>query len=191
MEAHRPLGTARLHASAEALTRWKAPLIAAVLTAALFPAAALAQRAVLVVRHAERVREGPEADIPLSKTGAEHAARLAEILKTAGVTAIYVTDTTRARQTGEPLAQMQKLAIKTYDTRDEKGNMTAAPLYARLKADEKDGVVLIVGHSNTVPDILAAYGTKETVRIGPDDYGDLFVLVPQPSGPPVLLRLKF
>ena len=177
--------------SLPALTRFKAPLAAALLAAVLFPAEALAQRAVLVVRHAERAREGPEADIPLSKTGAEHAARLAEMLKTAGVTAVYATDTTRARQTGEPLAQMLKLPIKTYDTRDEKGNMTAAPLAARLKADEKDGVVLVVGHSNTVPDILSAYGSKETVRLAQDDYGDLFVLVPQPSGPPVLLRLKF
>ena len=108
-----------------------------------------------------------------------------------GVTAVYATDTTRARQTGEPLAQMLKLAIKTYDTRDEKGNMTAAPLVARLKADEKDGVVRVVGHSNTVPDILTAFGSKETLRLAPDDYGDLFVLVPQPSGPPTLLRLKF
>jgi broad specificity phosphatase PhoE len=153
--------------------------------------AAEAQRAVLVVRHAERAREGPEADIPLSKTGAEHAARLAEILKTAGVTAIYATDATRARQTGEPLARALHLSIKTYDTRDEKGNMTALPFVARLRQDDKDGVVLVVGHSNTVPDVLAAYGNKDPVRIGPDDYGDLFVLVPQASGLPVLLRLKF
>jgi broad specificity phosphatase PhoE len=153
--------------------------------------ALLAQRAVLVVRHTERAREGPEADIPLSKTGAEHAARLAEILKAAGVTAVYATDTTRARQTGEPLAQALKLVIKTYDTRDEKGNMTAVPLVARLKADEKDGVVLVVGHSNTVPDVIAAYGAREAVRIGPDDYGDLFLVVPQPSGSPVVIRLKF
>ena len=177
--------------SLPAWTRFQAPLAAAFLAAALLPAEALAQRAVLVVRHAERAREGPEADIPLSKTGAEHAARLAEMLKAAGVTAIYATDTTRARQTGEPLAQMLKLAIKTYDTRDEKGTMTAAPLYSRLKADEKDGVVLVVGHSNTVPDILAAYGARESVRLGPDDYGDLFVLVPQPPGPPIFLHLKF
>jgi phosphohistidine phosphatase SixA len=166
-------------------------VLAAAIATALWPSLAAAQRVVLVVRHTEKAREGSEADIPLSKTGAERAAHLAEILKTAGVTAIYATDTTRARQTGEPLAQMLKLAIKTYDTRDEKGNMTAAPLAARLKADERDGVLLIVGHSNTVPDILAAYGSKDTVRIGTDDYGDLFVLVPQPPGPPTLLRLKF
>ncbi len=167
-------------------------IILALLCAAFLAAsAAEAQRAVFVVRHAERAREGPEADIPLSKTGAEHAARLAEILKSAGVTAVYATDTTRARQTGEPLAQMMKLVIKTYDLRDEKGNMTAKPFVAQLQSNEKDGVVLVVGHSNTVPDILTAYGAKETVRIGPDDYGDLFLLVPQATGPPTLLHLRF
>lgn len=166
--------------------------ILSLVCAALLTASALeAQRAVLVVRHVERAREGPEADIPLSKTGAEHAARLAELLKSAGVTAVYATDTTRARQTGEPLAQMLKLVIKTYDTRDEKGNMTAAPFAARLRADDKDGVVLVVGHSNTVPDVLAAFGNKEPVKIGPDDYGDLFLLVPQVTGPPTVLHLKF
>ena len=164
---------------------------AAVLLAAVLPGQALAQRAIFVVRHAERAREGPEADIPLSKLGAEHAAHLAEILKNAGVTAIYATETTRARQTGEPLAQLMKLSIKTYDTRDEKGNMTAAPFAAKLKTDERNGVVLVVGHSNTVPDILAACGATEPVRIGPDEYGDLFLLVPQASGPPTLLRLRF
>ena len=152
---------------------------------------ALAQRAIFVVRHAERAREGPEADIPLSKLGAEHAARLAEILKNAGVTAIYATDTTRARQTGEPLAQLAKLSIKTYDTRDEKGNMTAVPFVSKLKIDERTGVVLVVGHSNTVGDIVAACGVTEPVRLGPDDYGDLFLIVPQQTGSPVLLRLRF
>jgi broad specificity phosphatase PhoE len=152
---------------------------------------ALAQKAIFVVRHAERAEEGPGSDIPLSRLGAEHAAHLAEILKNAGVTAIYATDTTRARQTAEPLAQMLKLSIRIYDTRDEKGNMTAVPFVAKLRTDERDGVVLVVGHSNTVPDVIAAYGVKEPVRIGPDDYGDLFALVPQPSAPPVLLRLRF
>jgi broad specificity phosphatase PhoE len=166
-------------------------LAAVAVCAALLPSEVFAQRAIFVVRHAERAREGPETDIPLSKLGAEHAARLAEILKNAGVTAIYATDTTRARQTGEPLAQLAKVSIKTYDTVDDKGNMTAAPFVAKLKIDERNGIVLVVGHSNTVPDILAAYGVTEPVRIGPDDYGDLFLVVPQATGPPALLRLRF
>jgi hypothetical protein len=84
-----------------------------------------------------------------------------------------------------------KLSIKTYDTRDEKGNMTAVPFVTKVKADDHNGVVLIVGHSNTVPDIVSAFGATEPVRLGPDDYGDLFLVVPQPTGAPTLLRLRF
>jgi broad specificity phosphatase PhoE len=171
--------------------RSRALLVVAAALAVLLPNVARAQRAVFVVRHAEKEREGSEKDIPLSKAGVLRAERLAALLSNAGVTAIYSTDTVRARDTAGPLARALKLTIKTYDTRDEKGNMTALPFVARLRQDDKDGVVLVVGHSNTVPDVLAAYGNKNTVRIGPDDYGDLFILVPQASGVPVLLRLKF
>ena len=171
--------------------RSRAFLVVAAALAVLLPDVALAQRAVFVVRHAEKERDGSEEEIPLSAAGRQRAARLAQLLRGAGVTAVYATDTVRARQTAEPLAREANLPIKTYDARDAKGNMTAEPLAARLKADEKDGIVLVVGHSNTVPDVLTAYGNKDTVRIGPDDYGDLFVLVPQASGAPVLLRLRF
>jgi broad specificity phosphatase PhoE len=163
--------------------------LAAFLLVSAEPAAA--QRAVFVVRHAERAQEGPGNDIPLSRPGAEHAAHLAKILKSAGVTAIYATDTTRARQTAEPLARALKLSIKTYDTRDDRGNMTAVPFVSKLRTDERNGVVLVVGHSNTVPDIIAAYGVTEPVRIGPDEYGDLFLVIPQGTGSPLLLRLRF
>jgi len=172
------------------MTRARLVLAAAIATA-LWPSVAAAQRAVFVVRHAEKASEGSEKEIPLSAAGQQRAARLAQLLRSAGVTAVYATDTVRARETGAPLARETNVAVKLYETRDAKGNMTAEPLVARLKADEKDGVVLVVGHSNTVPDVIAAYGAKELVRIGPDDYGDLFLVVPQPSGLPVVLRLKF
>ncbi|MGH9364719.1 MAG: SixA phosphatase family protein [Thermoanaerobaculia bacterium] len=169
----------------------RALVLAAAIATAFWPSVAAAQRAVFVVRHAEKVGEGSEKGVALSKAGVARAERLAELLKDAGVTAIYSTDTARTRATAEPLARARKLPIKIYDPRDAKATMTADPLVASLKADEKDGVVLVVGHSNTVPDVLAAYGNKEPVRIGPDDYGDLFVLVPQTAGAPILLRLKF
>ena len=166
-------------------------VLAAAIATAFWPSVAAAQRAVFVVRHAEKQSDGSEKEIPLSAVGQQRAARLAQMLRSAGVTAIYATDTVRARDTAAPLAREANLGVKIYDTRDAKGNMTAEPLVARLKADEKDGVVLVVGHSNTVPDVLTAYGYPETVRIGSDEYGDLLVLVPQAAGRPVVVRLKF
>ena len=43
--------------------------------------------------------------------------------------------------------------------------MTAEPLASSLARDEKDGVVLVVGHSNTVPDLVKALGWPEPIRI--------------------------
>jgi broad specificity phosphatase PhoE len=187
MEAHRAHGPSRLRHRAPRLT-----VLAALLGAALLAATpALAQKAIFVVRHAEKEGDGSEPGVPLSRAGAARAERLAELLKNAGVTAIYSTDTVRTRSTAEPLARALKLPIKTYDTRDAKGTMTADPLLATLRASEKGGVVLVVGHSNTVPDVVKALGCPEEIRIGPDDYGDLFLVVPKPSGPPTLLRLRF
>ena len=50
---------------------------------------ACAQRAVFLVRHADRLNESE--DSPLSKAGEARAQLLASLLKDAGITAIYVT----------------------------------------------------------------------------------------------------
>jgi len=52
-------------------------------------------------------------------------------------------------------------------------------------------VVLMVGHGESVPALMKAYGHQEIVAIDPEDYSDLFVLVPRENGPPVVLRLKY
>ncbi len=62
---------------------------------------AQAQKAVLVVRHGEKISD---ADERLTEAGRARAERLAKMLKDAGVTAIYSTDTERTRDTVQPLA---------------------------------------------------------------------------------------
>src|SRR6185437_4091132 len=62
---------------------------------------AAAQDAIFVVRHAERA--DASADSPLSPEGEARAARLAALLKDAGITRIYTTDRKRTIQTGAPL----------------------------------------------------------------------------------------
>ena len=67
--------------------------------AAAVPAAA--QKAVFVVRHAEKISEE---DQRLSEAGHSRAERLARMLAGSGISAIYATDTERARDTAAPLA---------------------------------------------------------------------------------------
>jgi broad specificity phosphatase PhoE len=160
---------------------------AALLLSFLFAAsdAALAQRAVLIVRHAEKISDTDER---LSDDGLSRAARLAALLKDADVSAIYSTDTPRTRGTAQPLAEARKLPIQIYDASGEDGGASA--LVARLRERHADGVVLVVGHSNTVPSLLRALGCPETITIAPAEYDNLFIVVPK-GEKPSLLRLKY
>lgn len=153
--------------------------------------AAAGQHAIILVRHAEKATDANEPGVPLSEAGQARAARLAQLLAGAGITAIYATETDRARQTAEPLARERKLDVRTYSPRDSAGKLAPQLLVDRLKKDDAGGVVLVVGHQNTVPDLLAALGHAEKVEIGEKQFDDLFIVVPKAGGPPAVLRLKY
>jgi phosphohistidine phosphatase SixA len=148
----------------------------------LAAAAAPAQQAVYVVRHAEKASDANAVDVPLSDEGKARATRLAEILRDAGITAIYSTDTVRTRSTAEPLARAGNRMVRIYSD---------VGVLADMLRREPNAAALVVGHSNTVPQLLTALGVRETIEIGDRDYDNLFVVVPRPSGEPLLLRLRY
>lgn len=153
---------------------------------------ASAQTAVLVVRHAEKQSESNDAATPLSEAGRARAARLADLLKDAGIAAIFSTDTVRTRSTAEPLARRLKLEVRTYPAQTENGRSTAPSLAETLRRDFPRDVVLVVGHSNTVPDLIRALGCIREIRISADEYDNLFTVVPRgPDAEPALLRLRY
>lgn len=150
----------------------------------LIPANASAQ-AIVVVRHAERADAGMAAgastDPDLSEAGRARAAALASMLKDARITRIYVTEFKRTRQTAEPLAALLKtepIVIPAKDT---------PRLADALKAET--GNVLVVGHSNTLPEIVKALGVQESIQVGEGEYDNLLVTTPGAS--PSLLRLRY
>ncbi len=153
--------------------------------------AAFGQTAIFLVRHAEKATDANEPGVPLSAAGHARAERLAEILRHTGIAGIYVTETDRARQTAEPLARARKLEIRTYAPKDASGKPATRLLVDRLKKDALSATVLVVGHSNTVPEILAALGHPEKIDIPSTQFDDLFVVVPREGAPPTVLRLKY
>lgn len=150
---------------------------------------AFGQTAIFLVRHAEKATESNEATVPLSAAGRARAERLATLLANAGVTGIYATETDRARQTAEPLARARKLEIHGYAPRDAEGKPAPRLVIDRIKKDA--GTVLVVGHSNTVPEILAALGHAEKVEIPSTQFDDLFLVVPREGAAPIVVRLKY
>ena len=144
---------------------------------------AFAQKAIVVVRHAEKADQST--DPVLSSEGTARAEALAKALASLDVKAIYVTQYQRTALTAAPLAKAA--GLKPIGVHSD----ATAELVERMKKDHPSDVVLTVGHSNSVPRILKLLGATETVQLGDNDYDNLFILVPASSGPPTLLRLKY
>ena len=139
----------------------------------LLPAAAAAQKLVILTRHAERADAGKaeEKDPLLSQVGEARAAKLALMLADSGVKAIFATEFRRTQNTAKPLATKLGLTVNVVPGADTTG------LVARLKKQHAADIVYIVGHSDTVPEIIKALGGP-TVTIQSTDFDNLFVLVP-------------
>ena len=155
--------------------------------ACMFALPAAAQQTVFLVRHAERADSSPgtsptmAADPDLSEAGRARAEHLAEALKDAKITAIFATEFKRTQQTAAPLAKALGLTVKVLSSNSE------ASLIADLKAAK--GNVLVVGHSNTVPEIIKRLGVTTAVSIGDNDFDNLFVV--STGTHPSLLRLHY
>ena len=149
----------------------------------LAPAVAAGQ-SVFVVRHAERadagMAAGSTADPDLSAAGQARAESLALVLKDARISRIYVTEFKRTRQTAEPFAKGAGIAPTVMSARDVRA------LVEHVKAGT--GNALIVGHSNTVPEILKGLGVGETVVVGDAEHDNLFVVAGEA---PVFVRLRY
>ncbi len=102
---------------------------------------------IYLVRHAEK-QTGD--DPALTPAGEARALALRDKLKRAGITRIYSTDTKRTRATAAPLAAALGFTVELYDGKD------LAAFADKLKAQR--GKILVVGHSNTTPELVTQLG---------------------------------
>jgi broad specificity phosphatase PhoE len=144
---------------------------------------AYSQKAVIVVRHAERADDSK--DTRLSAQGIERAKSLARVLRDAEISAVYVTQYRRTLETAEPVMKNRNLKPVAVPSDDVAG------LVRKVRSDHAGQVVLIVGHSDTVPDIIQAFGYLQPVTVETSEFDNLFIVVPQPAGPPTVIRLRY
>jgi len=152
-------------------------LIALTLSACMASRAPAPDPAFYVMRHLHK-DAGP--DPALTPQGWRCSQRLGEELADAGIRAVYVTVTQRALETGVHVAERADTVPTPYDARDIAG------LVARVRATP--GSVLIVGHSNTVPDIVEALGGTRPGDLGEGSYGEVW-RVERPSGATTVRRI--
>jgi phosphohistidine phosphatase SixA len=143
----------------------------ALLAGAIAPAAARAvpdcePGALYVVRHAEKAT-GADPDVELSEQGKATAQALAGFFKERGLDAIYTTHLRRTMQTALPLAAARDLEVRVLPAGD------TPRLLQRLKTAHCGQHVLVVGHSNTVPEIAAALGAAK-FEIADDAFGTIW-----------------
>lgn len=144
---------------------------ALVLTSA---SAALSQPAtVVLVRHGEKAL-APPSDPPLSATGQQRARDLVQVLVDAKVSTIITTQLARTKETAKPLADSLHQTLTIVATGTMKAHVDS--IVAKVKSAKKGSTVLVVGHSNTVPLIIAALGGPKMPDLCDAEYSNLFVL---------------
>ena len=162
------------------MLRWA--LLTLVLTG-LAPVAVEAQSdavVVYLVRHSERAEDGTN-DPPISVAGQARSELVADLLQDAGITHIHTTDFKRTRSTGAPTARRTGVEMELYNPRDLAG------FAGELRATP--GRHLVLGHSNTTPQLVEALGGDPGSPIEEMEYDRLYIVTVTDAGAStVLLR---
>ena len=140
---------------------------------------ASAEPIVIIVRHAEKADNSEDAE--LSPAGRERAEILARMLKDANVTAIFTSERKRTQQTAAPLAKLIGVSPNIVGAKDYPA------LAAKLR--EVKGNALVVGHGNTIPDIIKTFGIDVPIQIADPDYSQIFVVALDAK--PRLMQLRY
>ncbi|HLO37257.1 MAG TPA: phosphoglycerate mutase family protein [Lacibacter sp.] len=126
-----------------------------------------------IVRHAEKAdaTANMSSDVPLSTAGEQRAQNLKALLQNKSFGAIFSTPYIRTQSTAKPLSEVEGVSIQLYSPRD-----TVDKFIDRVKAIQK-GDVLLVGHSNTVDDLVnKMMGQSLLTDLAETEYDNLFIV---------------
>ena len=141
---------------------------------------ASAQPIVVIVRHAEKAANGGN-DPDLSSAGRARAEALARILKDSSITAIFTSEFKRTQETAAPTATSIGVTATVVAAKD------TAALVAKLH--QLNGNALVVGHGDTIPNIIKALGIDSPINIPDEDYSEFLIVTV--GDKPHLFRLHY
>jgi phosphohistidine phosphatase SixA len=170
------------------------------LSLAVFSQAAFAQGefkpiTVFLIRHAEREDE-PRQDPPLKKEGVARSQELARLLNGANIKAIFTSQFARTKQTAQPLASKMGLTVTSFTLKSNPSNprLIAAESTKEVadKILERGGEsVLVIGHSNSIPDVIKMLGGDTVPSIDERKFDDLFIVTVYAKGKATVVQLKY
>jgi broad specificity phosphatase PhoE len=152
-------------------------------------------KTVFLIRHAEREDE-PREDPPLKKEGVTRSQELARLLAAAGIKAIYTSQFTRTKQTAEPLATKLGLTATSITLKSNPTNPrqiaeeSTTEVVNKILAGAGENV-LVVGHSNSIPDVIKLLGGDVVPTIDERKFDDLFVVTVYAKGKAKVTQMKY
>src|SRR5687767_5504196 len=181
-----------------AITRRRRPFLMPIWLMALFVlvpvAAALAvyqsatTTTVVITRHAEKVL-GTIADPPLTPAGERRAEQLARMFGNTGsvgqLDAVLVSDTRRSQQTAAPL--VARLGTRPIVLPAKDIDATVHEILEKHRGES----VLVVGHSNTVPELIRKLSGIEIAAIPDEDYENLYIVSVPSVGDASVLQFRY
>ena len=144
---------------------------------------------VIFVRHAEKAMV-PADDPGLSPAGERRVAELTRQLRdadvVAGIDAVYSTPFRRTEETARPIADALGLPINSYDAADTEAIMEL------IVKKHKGKIILVVGHSNTLPLLMANMGaSKKVPPIAENEYDNIYLVSIPWFGKTKTIRLRY
>ena len=138
---------------------------------------------VILIRHADRT-SSTNSDPPLNTQGEARAQKLIHVLGKSGIEAIYHSHFTRSKQTAKPLAaHLPGIATKQIDE--------ALEIKNDILANHAGKAVLVIGHSDTVPDLINQLSEGRMPVIHDSEFDNLFIVTVRGTGKASITSLKY
>jgi len=144
---------------------------------------------IIFVRHAEKVAvqdDDPSLSVAGKRRVAELTRQLVDADVVAGIDAIYATPFKRSQETVQPIADALSLPIRAYDAEDTN------QVLKKILRKHKGKIILVVGHSNTLPTLIANLGaSKKVPRIAEGEYDNIYIVSIPWFGKTKTIRLRY
>ncbi len=144
---------------------------------------------IIFVRHAEKelgVGDNPGLSDAGRRRVAELTRQLVDADVVAGIDAIYSTPFRRTQETALPLADALNVPINSYDAADRESVLET------ILKEHKGKIILVVGHSDTLPELIANLGaSKKVPPIDEMEYDNIYIISIPWFGKTKTIRLRF
>jgi len=144
---------------------------------------------IIFVRHAEQTaieEDDPSLSVAGTRRVAELTRQLVDADVVAGIDAIYATPFKRSQETVQPIADALSLPIRAYDAEDTN------QVLKKILRKHKGKIILVVGHSNTLPTLIANLGaSKKVPRIAEGEFDNIYIVSIPWFGKTKTIRLRY